>query len=94
MPYYEITDKWQLVFRYSLVSSSADNGVRLNRYESRIESGRSDEAHEYFLGLNWYLYGHKLKWQNGVESTHTSDSARDGGAYDGWGFTSGIRLSW
>ncbi len=94
MPYYEITDKWQLVFRYSLVTSSADNGVRLNRYESRIESGRSDEAHEYFLGLNWYLYGHKLKWQNGVEYTHTSDSARDGGAYDGWGFTSGIRLSW
>jgi len=94
MPYYEIMDKLQLVFRYSLVTSSADNGVRLNRYESRIESGRSDEAHEYFLGLNWYLYGHKLKWQNGVEYTHTSDSARDDGAYDGWGFTSGIRLSW
>jgi phosphate-selective porin OprO/OprP len=94
MPYYNINDKWQLAFRYTLVTSSDDNGVRLNRYESRIEDGRSDKAHEFFLGLNWYLYGHKLKWQNGVEYTTASDAANDGGRYNGWGLTSGIRISW
>jgi phosphate-selective porin OprO/OprP len=94
MPYYDFTESWQVVFRYSLVTSSGDNGVRLNRYESRIESGRSDEAHEFFLGLNWFIYGHKFKWQNGIEYTHASDSARDGGRYNGWGFSSGIRISW
>jgi len=57
-------------------------------------SGRADEVHEFFAGLNYYIYGHKLKWQNGIEYTTASDSANDGGAYDGWGFTSGIRLSW
>jgi phosphate-selective porin OprO/OprP len=94
MPYYDISDKWQAVFRYTLVTSSDDNGVRLNRYESRIEDGRSDKAHEFFLGLNWYLHGHKLKWQNGVEYTTASDAANDGGRYNGWGLTSGIRISW
>jgi phosphate-selective porin OprO/OprP len=94
MPYYDFSDRWQAVFRYSFVNGSGDNSVRLNRYESRIESGRSDTAQEFFLGLNTYLYGHKLKWQNGVEYTHASDRAGDGGEYAGWGLSSGIRLSW
>ena len=94
MPFYNITDNVQAVFNYTFVTSDGDNGVRLNRYESRIERGRSDELHEFFAGINWFIYGHKLKWQNGIEYTTTSDSANDGGAYDGWGFTSGIRLSW
>lgn len=94
MPWYDLTDQWQLVFRYSFVGSSDDNGVRLNRYESRIESGKSDRAHECFLGLNWFIHEHKLKWQNGVEYTSTGDKADDGGKYNGWGFTSAMRVYW
>lgn len=94
LPTYDLSEQWRLALRYSLVSSNGDNGVRLNRYESRIEEGQSNKNHEIFLGLNWYLYGHKLKWQNGVEYTSASDDAQDGGDYDGWGLTSGIRLSW
>ena len=94
MPFYDFSDRWQAVFRYSYVNGSGDNSVDLNRYESRIESGRADEQHEFFLGLNTYLYGHRLKWQNGVEYTHASDGAGDGGGYDGWGVSSGIRISW
>jgi phosphate-selective porin OprO/OprP len=94
MPYYTINDRWQLVASYNLVSSEDANGVRLDRYESRIESGRSDEAHEFYFGVNHYLCGHQVKWQAGIEYTSAEDSANDGGAYDGWGVSSGIRISW
>lgn len=94
MPYYNISDEWQLVASYNYITSDDPNGVRLDRYESRIESGRSDEAHEFYFGVNRYFCGHKLKWQTGVEYTTASDSANDGGAYDGWGLSSGIRISW
>jgi phosphate-selective porin OprO/OprP len=94
MPYYTINDRWQLVASYNLVSSNDANGVRLDRYESRIESGRADEAHEFYLGVNHYLCGHQVKWQAGIEYTSAEDFANDGGAYDGWGVSSGIRISW
>jgi phosphate-selective porin OprO/OprP len=94
IPFYDITEKWQAVVSYNYAASDGPNGVYLDRYENRTTDGRADEVHEFFAGLNHYLYGHKLKWQNGVEYTTASDSANDGGAYNGWGFTSGIRLSW
>lgn len=94
MPYYNLSDEWQLVGSYNYVTSEDPNGVRFDRYESRIESGRSDEAHEFYLGVNRYLCGQKLKWQAGVEYTTTNDRANDGGEYDGWGVSTGIRLSW
>lgn len=94
MPYYNISDKIQLVASYNFVTSSGDNGVRLDRYESSVVSGRANEAHEFYAGVNYYLCKHKLKWQTGVEYTTASDDAADGGAYDGWGVSSGIRLSW
>lgn len=94
MPYYSINDQWQLVASYNYVTSDDPNGVRLDRYENRIESGRVDEAHEFYFGVNYYLCEHKLKWQTGVEYTTADDIANDGGAYDGWGLSSGIRISW
>lgn len=92
MPYYNFSDVWQLVFRYSYVYSPDDNGVRLNRYESNMVNGRCNAAHEWFLGLNTYLYGHRLKWQNGIEYIHSEDRANDGGDYSGWGLTTAIRM--
>ena len=94
MPFYDLSDELQLVFRYTYVTGDGDGAVRLNRYEDRVTPGRADEAHEFFLGLNWYLYGHKLKWQNGVEYISAPGGGASGGDYDGWGFTSGIRVSW
>lgn len=93
-PYYSISEKVQLVASYNYVGSSGANGVRLDRYENRTVSGRVDEVHEFFAGVNYYICGHKLKWQNGVEYTTATDVANDGGAYDGWGFTSAVRISW
>ncbi len=94
MPFYNLSEQWQLVASYNYVNSSGENGVRLDRYESRVVSGRADVAHEFYAGVNYFLCGHNLKWQTGVEYTTASDSANDGGAYDGWGVSTGIRISW
>jgi len=34
-----------------------------------------------------------LKWQNGIQYTEM-DIESGNERYDGWGFTSGIRISW
>ena len=94
MPYYDITDKLQLVASYNYVRSASDNGVRPDRYEKRTVDGNANAAHEFFAGVNYFICGHKLKWQNGVEYTKMIDDANDGGAYNGWGVTSAIRISW
>lgn len=94
MPFYNITDKFQVVGRYTFIDSDDFNGVRLARYESEVVSGRGDEYHEAYLGLNYYLYGHKLKLQTGINYADMKDNANDGGEYSGWGWTTGLRVSW
>jgi phosphate-selective porin OprO/OprP len=94
MPFYAFSERTQLVARYTYLDSDGDNGLRLNRYESSVVDGRGDRYDEYFLGLNLYFYGHRLKWQNGLHFTRMEDDADDGGEYDGWGLISGLRIYW
>lgn len=94
MPWWMQSPDLQWVARYTFMYSDDDNGLRLNRYERDIVKGRGDQYHELFLGLNWYFYGHKLKWQNGFHYTDMQDDANDGGEYQGWGLISGLRAYW
>lgn len=96
MPSYFLTadKKVQAVFRYTYIDSNGAKGIRLGRYENAIVSGRSDEYNEFYAGLNWFIYGHKLKIQSGVQYTVANDSTNSGGNYDGWGVTLGLRTSW
>jgi phosphate-selective porin OprO/OprP len=94
MPFYDISDTFQIVASYNYLSSSDDNGLRLNRYERRFIGGRGDRLQDFYIGLNTYFYGQKLKWQNGFTFTDMKDSAADGGEFSGYGFTSAIRLYW
>lgn len=95
MPFYDISEQLQLVFRYTHIDGSGGNSVRLGRYESRVVSGRGDLYDEYYLGFNVYLYGHKLKWQTGVQKARMKDKMNDGGRLTGsLGVTSGFRISW
>ena len=93
-PIYTFNEDWQLVFRYTYLQSKLANGIYPIRYESWVTSDHGDRYQEYYLGLNRYFYGHKLKWMIAVEHAHMHDAAADGGAYSGWGFTSGFRVSW
>ena len=74
--------------------SDDDNGVRFARYEREIAGGRGDEYSEVYVGLNYYWYGHKLKLQTGLQYANMDDRAADGGAYSGWAWTTGFRISW
>lgn len=94
MPYYSISECLQLVFRYTYISSDGDNGIRLQRYNKDIVSGRGDEYNEAYAGVNIYFYRHKLKWQTGLQYADMGDSADDGGSSRGWGLTTGLRAYW
>jgi phosphate-selective porin OprO/OprP len=94
MPFVNITDKLQGVGRYTFVKSQDVNGVRLATYEDRVVSGRGDRYNELYLGANYFLYGHQLKLQSGLQMAHMRDRANDGGAYSGVSWTMGLRVGW
>ena len=91
MPFYDFTDKLQGVFSYTHVESEDPLDVDVTRYERDL-AGLGDEMQEYFVGINYFFYGHKLKWQNAIQYTEMDNLGAD--VYEGWGYTSGIRISW
>ena len=93
-PWFNFSDRVQLAGRYTRVKSDERNGVRLARYENVVTGGRGDLYRELYAGLNYLIYGHKLKLQTGVARAHMRDRARDGGADDGWNWTTALRVSW
>lgn len=91
-----IADGLQFVMRYQYASGDND-GLRLqSRYErlasELTDSGRGDEYQAVYLGLNYYLYGHKLKLMAGTEYCDMSGGG-DGGDFSGWTTLVGLRLS-
>jgi phosphate-selective porin OprO/OprP len=94
MPYVNITEKFQVVSRYTLLDSRGPNGVQLGTYENRLVSGRGNRYNEGYVGANYYFYGHKLKLQSGLQYADLNDSAGDGGEYSGLSWTTGIRVGW
>jgi phosphate-selective porin OprO/OprP len=94
MPFFNITPKLQVVGRYTFIDSDEPNGIRLATYESRVVSGRGDEYNEFYAGVNYYFYGHRLKLQSGVQLADMNDRANDGGEYSGSAWTTGLRVGW
>ena len=94
MPFFNLTPRFQVIGRYTYIDSEAVNGIRLARYESQATAGRGDRYNEFYVGINYYFYGHKLKLQSGVKFADMNDSAADGGEYSGIASTTGLRVSW
>jgi phosphate-selective porin OprO/OprP len=94
MPFYSFSEVQQVVLRYTYLDSSDDNGLRLGRYEREIVSDKGNRYNELYLGYNVFIYGHKLKWQTGLQYTKMEDDADDSGEYQGWGLTTGLRIYW
>jgi phosphate-selective porin OprO/OprP len=94
MPFYDLSEGFQLVSRYTFVRSRDANGVRLGSYENEVVKDYGDELRDLYLGLNYQFYGHKLKLQTGVQLADMEDRANDGGAYSGFSWTTGLRVSW
>lgn len=94
MPFYNLNRSVQLVARYTYLDSDGDNGVKLPHYEGELIGGRGDRYSEIYAGVNYFIYGHKLKLQTGLQYADMQDHAADGGAYTGWSWTTGFRVSW
>lgn len=96
IPSYYIANGLQLVGRLQLANSDAGNGITVpSRYErlSKLPSGANNDekGNTYasaYMGLNYYIYGHKLKLMNGIEYSHMG-----GGDYDGYTAMTGLRFS-
>ena len=94
MPFLSLTPNLQVVGRHTYIRSEDANGVRLARYENQATAGRGDRYNEFYAGVNYYFYGHKLKLQSGIQFGDMNDSAADGGAYSGIASTTALRVSW
>ena len=98
IPSYFIADGVQLVGRFQIASSADPDGVGLqSRYESVSPDIGTDKKKinstgntytSVYLGVNYYIYGNKLKLMNGFEYSNLG-----GGDYEGTTFLSGLRMS-
>jgi len=91
IPSYFIADGWQLVGRLQYANSASANGLSLpGRYEA-VAPSTDKKGNTYtsvYAGINYYIYGHKLKIMNGIEYSYLG-----GGDYNGYTFLSGLRLA-
>ena len=101
MPMYWIkADRIKLVGRYVYQASDQPDGLSLNsRYVPLagardatldVNSGRGDEHHAFYLGLNYYLCGEHLKIISGVQ--HDDLSSNGTKAFRGWTLGSSFRI--
>jgi phosphate-selective porin OprO/OprP len=97
MPTYSITPKLELVARYTFLDGEGAGAIKpQRRYENEVPGITGTKGDGYqagYLGLNYYVYGHKLKFQSGIEYSRMSDSSGKGGDYSAWNYLAGFRLS-
>ncbi len=95
MPFYNFSEKFQGVMRYTLVDSNGDNGVRYGGYESDLQIGaKGDFYQEIYGGLNYFIHGNKLMVQAGLAYIDMEDAAHDGGEFNGLSLQTALRISW
>ena len=100
LPTYDISnslwiggDKLQLALRYQYANSDGDNGLQLqDRYEQEVTTGEGDRYQAFYTGLNYLIYGDRLKLMAGAEYSNMKDAANDGGEFRGWTYLAGLRL--
>jgi hypothetical protein len=89
MPYYWIIeDRLQAVFQYQYAGADESEGIRTNSRYVRsqhspgvnVNSGRGDELHTLYAGLNYHLCGDNLKLMTGIEYASLDTPAGDVGA--------------
>ncbi len=91
MPYFDLTDRLEAVFRYQFVMADEMDGIPVQRrYEQEGSPiARGDEYHAIYGGLNYYLCGDRLKIMNGVEWSTLDGFDRD---HQFWTFVTAIRI--
>lgn len=96
LPTYDlIPKKLQLVARYTLAVGDGPESLGVQkRYESNAPSltaaGKGDHYQAGYLGLQYFIYGDKLKLLTGLEYAQLTGGK--GSGYDGWTSLTGIRF--
>ena len=87
-------DAFQAVLRYQFALSNGDNGLNLQqRYEQEVVPGGTGDHYEaIYGGLNYLIYGNRLKLMNGIEYSIMRNSANAVEIFNGWTFITGVRL--
>jgi len=93
MPWFNITKQLQAAGRYTYVASQDPGGVRMGRYDTTVTSRRGDEYSEIYGGLNYYVYGHRLKVQTGVSYVSLAGTPGTNDEYHAWQWTTSLRIS-
>ena len=93
MPTYLLTKQLELVTRYQLGLAAKDNGITtLNRQEKTLGKFTGDTANLVYVGLNYYLYGQKLKLMAGEQYDNLSGGTGVKAGYEGWTTLVGLRM--
>ena len=93
MPTYLITKQLEVVLRYQLGLASRDNGITtLNRQEKTIGKFTGDTDNLVYLGLNYYIYGQKLKLMAGEQYDNLSGGSGAKAGFEGWTSLVGLRM--
>jgi hypothetical protein len=87
-PGWFVTDKLQLVGRYQLAGSDQADGLRAQRrYERNVGMSTGDLYQAGYLGLNYYIFGHRAKVFTGIEYATL-------GGKESWTASTGFRIFW
>lgn len=87
-PSYFITPKWQIATRYQLAGSNGDEGLKpQKRYEKPAGFEPGDLYQAGYVGINYYIARHRLKFMNGIEYSNMSGQ-------EAWTASSMIRVFW
>jgi len=95
-PSYKLTEEWELVARYSYLSTNG-GGTLINPIERNAQNTFNttafDNAWSLYAGVNWYIIGTSVKWSAGYEFDQFTDRQTvSGGPFNGARATvSGLR---
>ena len=93
MPSYLITKQLEVVFRYQLGLADQSNGITtINRQEKTLGKFTGDTYNAGYLGLNYYLYGQKLKLMVGEQLADLTGGTGAAAGYRGWTTLVGLRM--
>ena len=87
-------DSLQAVLRYQFAVSDGDNGLQLQqRYEQEaVFHGSGNRYQAVYAGLNYLVFGNRLKLMSGLEYSVMHNSANDTEAFKGWTYLAGVRV--
>ena len=93
MPGYKITEKLEFIARYQLGLASESDGIAtLNRQQKTVGTFTGDTYNAIYLGLNYYIYGDRLKLMFGEEYARLSGGTGPSAGFNGWTTMVGFRL--